>query len=392
METTSAKASTAQPDVTRTAGAQSDDARISNAQVDNARTTNAQNDGARTENEQLDERQRANAQSDIAQSAGERLISAEITRPVAAQPVDARTAETRSDSARLGDGRLDEARPGDAYRVQVAELDRLLGDLPAELWQRPSRPHTSVRAMIVHLSENDALVAGAADVGPRRSNPDVRVQWRSQADAILEAADRDDGALLDRRVRLAGRAEVHRPVRQALIQRGFETWIHAEDVRAVLGLPPRPPAGGQTAGIVGFALSLLPAALKAAGHNHTVRLALTGGGTHLVGPDEPVASSALTGVGTHLIGPDEPVASSALAGVDTYLVGPDEPVASSALTGVSANLVGLHEPVAEITLPAERFCRLVAGRLTPADSGAVISGDREAATKLLSVAATLGCD
>ncbi len=54
-------------------------------------------------------------------------------------------------------------------------------------------------------------------------------------------------------MRLAGRAAIQRPLREALVQRGFETWIHAEDVRAVLAAPPRPPSARQMADIVEFA-------------------------------------------------------------------------------------------------------------------------------------------
>jgi uncharacterized protein (TIGR03083 family) len=227
-------------------------------------------------------------------------------------------------------------RPGEAYRVQVAELDRLLGGLTPEQWQRPSRPHPTVRALMVHLAGNDKLVAAAAGVEDRATPLDVRLRWRTQAEAVIEAVG-DDGDLLDKPVRLAGRRDVRRPLREALIQRGFETWIHAEDVRAVLGLPPRRADGGQVAEIVGFALSLLPGAMKAAGHRRAVRLVLTGDGgrTDLVGPGAPAA---------------------------------------------------------EVTLPAERFCRLLAGRSTPAAAGAEIGGDPVAARGFLAVAATMGCD
>ncbi len=47
---------------------------------------------------------------------------------------------------------------------------------------------------------------------------------------------------------------------------------------------------------------------------------------------------------------------------------------------------------AEITMPAERFCRLLAGRLTSPLTSAEIDGDRGAAADFLTVAATMGCD
>jgi hypothetical protein len=48
--------------------------------------------------------------------------------------------------------------------------------------------------------------------------------------------------------------------------------------------------------------------------------------------------------------------------------------------------------VAEISLPAERFCRLLAGRLAGSSPIAEIDGDPSAANDFLIVAATMGCD
>jgi uncharacterized protein (TIGR03083 family) len=256
--------------------------------------------------------------------------------PTAADPtvIDPTAAGTAVRSPRAD--AADVRRLCDAYRYQVAELDRLLAGLAPEQWRRPSRPHPTVRALMLHLTENDQLVAEAAGVerAPGSSAPDVRRHWRTQAEALIDAAGRTGPGVM---VRLAGRRPVQRPMREALIQRGYETWIHAEDVRAVLDLPSRQPVAGQIGDIAGLALSLLPAAMKVAGHRRGVRLVLTG-------------------------------------------------------DGARDQLVGDGQAVAEVTLPAERFCRLAAGRLDPAAAGAAIGGDRAAANGLLTVTATLGCD
>jgi len=238
------------------------------------------------------------------------------------------------------------------YQVQVAELDRLLGELSLPQWQLPSGPHRSLRGLMVHLHANDEAVATAAGLGPapvdvRSPATDVRLSWRRQAGALIEVVGRQGAGLLDRQVPLAGRRAIRRPLREALIQRGFETWIHAEDVRRVLDLPPQRPSARQIADIVDFALRLLPAAMESAGRAHpaeAIRLALTGagGGVRLVG-----------------LSPQSPAA------------------------GVV---------VAEVSLPAERFCRLLAGRLAGAPAIAEIGGDPEAAADFLTVAATMGCD
>ncbi|BBH68593.1 hypothetical protein ACTI_52780 [Actinoplanes sp. OR16] len=247
----------------------------------------------------------------------------------------------------------------EVYTAQVRELDRLLGALTPEQWSQPSAPHTSVRGLVAHLSGNDRVVADAADVhaassgsdpalldresagpageGVRADGAGVRGMWRRQAGALISSLSHAGGDVLGREVQLAGRSGVRRPLREAMIQRGFETWIHAEDVRAVLDLPPREPGPRQVADIVGFALGLLPEAMRAAGHRGTVELNLTG---------------------------------------DDSRVG----------------LVGDGEAVARVTLPAERFCRLLAGRLTPDAAGAEIDGDARAANALLTVASTMGCE
>jgi hypothetical protein len=48
--------------------------------------------------------------------------------------------------------------------------------------------------------------------------------------------------------------------------------------------------------------------------------------------------------------------------------------------------------VAEVTMPAERFCRLLAGRVPVAEAGARTRGDSAAVARFLAVAVTMGCD
>ncbi len=237
------------------------------------------------------------------------------------------------------------------YRVQVDELDQLLSGLSQPQWLFPAGPHRSVHDMMVHLCGSDGRVASAAGVDllaleDLSSTSDVRLGWRGQAHAIMEVAARQGQQLLWQEVRLAGRTAVRRPVREALVQRGFETWIHAEDIRATLRLPPQTPSAQQVSDIVSFALRLLPAAMEAAGRAHphqAVRLILTGvgGGTRLVGLAAGPAPGSV---------------------------------------------------VAELTLPAERFCRLLAGRLAASSADVEINGDVSAADDFLTVAATMGCD
>jgi uncharacterized protein (TIGR03083 family) len=238
-------------------------------------------------------------------------------------------------------------RLGSVYRIQVAELDQLLSGLPQPHWQLAAGPHRSIHDLVAHLRGNDQLVAIAAGLDIGTSTLDIRLNWHRQALAIADVVARDGSPLLDRPVRLAGRRAVQRPLREAMIQRSFETWIHAEDVRATLDLPPQTPSAQQVADIVDFALRLLPTALEASGRAHpakALRVVLTGDG----------------------------------GGIRLVELSP---------TGRRAGTV-----VAEIRMPAERFCRLLAGRLGASSPGAEISGERGAANDFLTVAATMGCD
>jgi len=240
-------------------------------------------------------------------------------------------------------------RLADLYRSQTVQLDELLRGLSTPQWLLAPAPHRSIRDLVVHLYGNDEFVATVAGIETApidrySSTSDVRAGWRRQALAVADAVT---PTLLDRPVRLAGRALLRRPLREALIQRGFETWIHAEDVRAAVGRPPLPPSGQQIADIIRFALGLLPAAMDAAGRarpSAAIRAVLTGpgGGTRVV---------------------------------------------ELSATGPRPGTV-----VAEVRLPAERFCRLLAGRLTGSSAGAGITGEPGVAADFLAVAATMGCD
>ena len=151
--------------------------------------------------------------------------------------------------------------------------------------------------------------------------------------------------VLDLPAPLAGRAPTRRPLREALTQRVFETWIHADDVRGLLALPPEPPPPRQLRRIADFALRLLPGAMDAAGRgrpHQVIRLTLIGPG------------------------------------------GGERLVALSAATPTTGSTV-----VAEVVVAAELFCRLVAGRVT--DYAEVsVGGDARAAADFLGVAADNG--
>jgi uncharacterized protein (TIGR03083 family) len=241
----------------------------------------------------------------------------------------------------------------DPYAMQVAAFGDLLAGLADEQWYLPSGKYRTVHDLVAHLVASDGLVAADLGVDPapvagRRVRPAERItrRWRGQSDGLLRTIATAGTTVLDRPVRLAGTGGARRPLVEAMTQRAFETWIHAEDIRSALALPERLPPPEHVARIVGFGLNLLPGAMDAAGRGHagrSVQLDLSGGGG------------------------------------GTYIV------------PLSATYDGAA-PTAVVALPAVRFCRLMAGRRAPADHGIRVSGDQRIAEDFIAVAATLGCD
>jgi uncharacterized protein (TIGR03083 family) len=249
----------------------------------------------------------------------------------------------------------------DAVTIQVAAFGELLSTLTDEQWFLPSGPYRTVHDLVVHMADSDALVAAGIGVGPptvtgRRVRPTqiATRRWRHQTDGMIRTIAGARPDLLTRPVPLAGAPGVKRPLVEAITQRAFETWIHAEDIRGTLRLPAESPPPEHLDRIVRFGLALLPGAMDAAGRGRPgrVRLVLTGpgGGAHSV---------ALSG--THSV-----PSNGATFAETTH--------------------------TAEVELSAENFCRLMAGRVTPAAAGVRISGDARAGADLITVAATLGCD
>jgi uncharacterized protein (TIGR03083 family) len=234
------------------------------------------------------------------------------------------------------------------YKTQLATFGRLLRMLTPAQWRLPAGPHSTVGDMVTHLTTNDQLVAADLGMPVRLFGPDTLRLWHDQADALTGKVAGADVTVLDHPVRLAGPRTVRRPLREALVQRAFETWIHAEDIRTAVGLPAERPGTEQLTRIADFALGLLPQALDAFGR------ARPGDALRLVLLDDDA----------------EHRRTVALSGTRT------------AGTAV----------VATVTVPLEAFCRLLAGRNCVEHAGARIDGDERAAGDFLAVAALMGCD
>ncbi|MEV4114430.1 maleylpyruvate isomerase family mycothiol-dependent enzyme [Nonomuraea sp. NPDC049695] len=226
------------------------------------------------------------------------------------------------------------------YAEQVALMEDLLAELSAPQWEAPIAGHGTVRALVEHLAANDATVASFMGV-PGRSGMPAHRRWREQAGSLLERLSAGSEVLLGVEVALAGTRPARAPLRQALIQRTFETWTHADDIRAATERSQAPPRPEHVHMIAEFGLALLPRAMKEPrrGVSATVMLTGPGGGTWTV----PLSRSS-----------------------------------GHVAVLLSADAVG--------------FCRLLANRRPPDSFPYAAEGDAALARDLISAAATLGCD
>jgi uncharacterized protein (TIGR03083 family) len=246
--------------------------------------------------------------------------------------------------------------PALAYATQVEALDALLAGLSPVEWRAPVPRHGDVRGVIAHLTANDEMVATDLGLGPSGRGDGgrrhVRQIWRDRATMVLDqvpaggagqGADEPAGPL-DRPVRLAGKYHAVRPLRDGLVQRAFETWTHADDVRAVMDLPPRPPPADHLRLIAELGVKLLPTALAAAtpgGGEWPVRLVLhgPGGGTWDLPPGRERG----------------------------------------------------RRPEVTISTDIVEFCRLLANRREPEQFSATVAGDPARARIVMRAVASLGC-
>ncbi|TYB60952.1 maleylpyruvate isomerase family mycothiol-dependent enzyme [Nonomuraea sp. PA05] len=232
------------------------------------------------------------------------------------------------------------------YAEQVALMDDLLADLSAPDWETPIAKHGTIRGVVEHLAANDATVAafmGVAGAGVVTLPVPIHRRWREQAGSLLQRVSAGNEVLLGVEVALAGTSPtpVRAPLRQVMIQRTFETWTHADDIRAATDRSRAEPRPEHVHMIAEFGLAMLPAAMK--------------------GPRRDVSATIV------LTGP----------GGGTWTI-PLSPTSDHVGVLVSADAV--------------EFCRLMANRLPPDCFPYAAEGDPALARDLIRAAATLGCD
>ncbi|MDX3248184.1 maleylpyruvate isomerase N-terminal domain-containing protein [Streptomyces sp. ME18-1-4] len=296
-----------------------------------------------------------------------------------------------------------------SYDAETARLDALLQDFGDAEWHAPVRlrwfrgdgetyRRTTVAGVIAHLLAVDGLVAVAlglddpldavekpeeregreererlADGPPvtpaRRTEAlwagshypptrSVRAPWREQAHALVRTVSftgADPGTLP---VSYGG---FELPLRDAMLDRAFECWVHAEDIAEAVDYPYAPPAPRHLHGMIDLAARMLPETLAA---RRRAGLTAPSHTRHLVPAGRPGRSLRLEIEGS---------------GGGQWLIPLDSPGAVG-----SAD----HE-VAHVALDDVEFCRLAAGHVSPEEAAAGQLGDRDAIRDVLFAAAAL---
>ncbi|WP_435612218.1 zf-HC2 domain-containing protein [Streptomyces sp. bgisy159] len=286
------------------------------------------------------------------------------------------------------------------YDAETARLDALLQDFGDAEWHAPvrlrwyegeatRRRRTTVAGVIAHLLAVDGLVAvalgladplhqgaGTADTGgddPVATPADrterywkearfphtrsVRGPWRDQTHAIVRTASCADGGAGELGVAFGAGVELR--LRDAMLDRAFECWVHAEDIADAVNYPHGPPAPRHLNQLIERAAGLLPDALAA---------------RRRAGLAEPVQGLVTAG---------RPGRSLRLEieghGGGQWHIPLDSPAALG-----SAD----HE-VAHVALDGVEFCHLAAGRVPPEEAAAGQVGDRGAIRDVLFSVASL---
>ncbi|UXY28253.1 maleylpyruvate isomerase N-terminal domain-containing protein [Streptomyces sp. HUAS TT20] len=279
------------------------------------------------------------------------------------------------------------------YDAETARLYALLQDIGDAEWHAPVRlrwferdvatsRRTTVAGVIAHLMSVDGLVAVALGLedplgeaeGETPLAPAARTEacWKASRfppTRSVGAPWREQSHSIVRTVSFAGGGgqltvpygDFELPLRDAMLDRAFECWVHADDIAEAVDYPYETPSARHLNQMVDLAARMLPAVLAA---RRRAGLASPGAARHLVTAGAPGRSLRLEIEGS---------------GGGEWLIPLDAPGAVG-----SAD----HE-VAHVALDGAEFCRLAAGHVPPAEAAAGQVGDREAIRDVLFAAASL---
>ncbi|KOG23145.1 MULTISPECIES: maleylpyruvate isomerase N-terminal domain-containing protein [Streptomyces] len=276
------------------------------------------------------------------------------------------------------------------YDAETARLDALLRDIGESEWHAPVRlkwyeedrvvrRKATVAGVIGHLLAVDGLVSaalgltdplgtGVPELSPaerteafwagldRPPNRALRDPWREQSHTLIRTVSFAGRGVADLTVTYKDFAL---PLRDSLLERAFECWVHADDIANAVAYPYAPPSGAHLHGMIDLAARLLPAALAT-----RRRAGLASPARHLVAAGTPGRSLHLEVEG---------------AGGGHWYIPLDSPAAVGSA----------EQSVAQVAMDGVEFCQLVAGHISPEEAAAGQDGDREAIRDVLSAAASL---
>ncbi|MEU8973867.1 maleylpyruvate isomerase N-terminal domain-containing protein [Streptomyces monashensis] len=283
------------------------------------------------------------------------------------------------------------------YDAETARLDALLQDFGDAEWHAPVRlrwfegdtatsRRTTVAGVIAHLLSVDGMIAlalgledplteatGADGTGPTGPAERTEAHWRTShfpPTRSVRGPWREQSHSLVRTVAFTGShagglpvsyGDFSLPLHDAMLDRAFECWVHAEDIAEAVDYPYDPPAPRHLNKMIDLTARMLPAAL--ADRRRTGRSA-PGTTPHLVAAGAPGRSLRLEIEG---------------AAGGEWLIPLDSPAA-----------VGSAEfEVAHVALDGVEFCRLAAGHIPPEEAAAGQDGDRQAIRDVLFATAGL---
>ncbi len=279
------------------------------------------------------------------------------------------------------------------YDAETAKLDALLSDMGEAEWrapvrlrwfegERPAERRTTVAGVIGHLMAVDGLVAtalgladplgAAAPHGPAGPADRTEACWQAMADGRSPHATRnpwrDQSHTLIRTVSFAGLGvaelavpygSVRLPLRDSLLDRAFECWVHAGDIAEAVDYPYEPPVAGHLHQMVDLAARLLPAVL--AGRRRA----------GLATPPRCLVEAGAPGRTLHL--------EVEGTGGGHWYIALDSPAA----------LGTPDRTVAHIALDSIEFCQLAAGHVPPQEAAAGQHGEQDAIRDVLFATASL---
>lgn len=186
--------------------------------------------------------------------------------------------------------------------------------------------------------------------------PRTRERWRDQSHAVVRTASFAGNGVAGLDV---GHGTSALPLRDAMLDRAFECWVHAEDIAQAVDYPYAMPEGPHLHLMVDLAARMLPGTLAWRRR------------TGLSTPARRLTAAGAHGRALHL-------EVEGVGGGDWYIP-LDSPAAAASA----------EDAVAHVALDGHEFCRLAAGRVPPQDAAAGQDGDREAVRDVLYAAASL---